>query len=84
MIRVFLVASIVTGLNRATAGAQTPASERSPYCMDRTSPRSTGTRPARRNWDATENSKFARIMDPDGNKVELWEPKLWDDKNKGA
>lgn len=31
-----------------------------------------------------ENGKFAWIMDPDGNKVELWEPKLWDDKNKGA
>jgi hypothetical protein len=26
----------------------------------------------------------AWIMDPDGNKVELWEPKVWDDKNKGA
>jgi len=23
-------------------------------------------------------------MDPDENKVELWEPKVWDDKNKGA
>lgn len=31
-----------------------------------------------------ENGKFAWIMDPDGNKVELWEPMLWDDKNKGA
>ena len=29
-----------------------------------------------------ENGAFAWIMDPDGNKVELWEPKLWDDKNK--
>jgi hypothetical protein len=29
-------------------------------------------------------SKFASIMDPDENKVELWEPKVWDDKNKGA
>lgn len=29
-----------------------------------------------------ENGKFAWIMDPDGNKVELWEPMLWDDKNK--
>lgn len=26
----------------------------------------------------------AWIMDPDGNKVELWEPKLWDEKNKGV
>ena len=31
-----------------------------------------------------ENGKFAWIMDPDGNKVELWEPMLWDDKNKSA
>lgn len=22
--------------------------------------------------------------DPDGNKVELWEPMLWDDRNRGA
>jgi predicted enzyme related to lactoylglutathione lyase len=29
-----------------------------------------------------ENGKFAWIMDPDGNKVELWEPMLWDAKNK--
>jgi len=29
-----------------------------------------------------ENGVFAWIMDPDGNKVELWEPKIWDDKNK--
>ena len=29
-----------------------------------------------------ENGKFAWVMDPDGNKVELWEPMLWDDKNK--
>jgi catechol 2,3-dioxygenase-like lactoylglutathione lyase family enzyme len=29
-----------------------------------------------------ENGAFAWIMDPDGNKIELWEPKLWDDKNK--
>ena len=34
--------------------------------------------------DSAENGKFAWIMDPDGNKVELWEPKIWDDKNKGA
>jgi hypothetical protein len=24
------------------------------------------------------NGKFAWIMDPDGNKIELWEPKLWE------
>ena len=28
------------------------------------------------------DGKFAWVLDPDGNKVELWEPKLWDDKNK--
>ena len=32
--------------------------------------------------DSHENGKFAWILDPDGNKVELWEPMLWDDKNK--
>ena len=32
--------------------------------------------------ESHENGKFAWIMDPDGNKVELWEPKNWDDKNK--
>ncbi len=31
-----------------------------------------------------ENGKFAWIMDPDGNKVELWEPKLWNPANKDA
>ena len=34
--------------------------------------------------ESHENVKFAWIMDPDGNKVELWEPMLWDDKNKDA
>ena len=34
--------------------------------------------------ESHENGKFAWIMDPDGNKVELWEPKVWSDKNKGA
>ena len=34
--------------------------------------------------ESHENGKFAWIMDPDGNKLELWEPKLWDDKNKEA
>jgi predicted enzyme related to lactoylglutathione lyase len=29
-----------------------------------------------------ENGKFAWVMDPDGNKIELWEPKIWDEKNK--
>ena len=32
--------------------------------------------------ESAENGKFAWIMDPDGNKVELWEPMLWDEKNK--
>jgi predicted enzyme related to lactoylglutathione lyase len=34
--------------------------------------------------ESHENGKFAWIIDPDGNKVELWEPMLWDDKNKSA
>lgn len=34
--------------------------------------------------ESHENGKFAWIMDPDGNKVELWEPMLWDEKNKKA
>ena len=29
-----------------------------------------------------DNGKFAWIMDPDKNKVELWEPMLMDEKNK--
>jgi predicted enzyme related to lactoylglutathione lyase len=32
--------------------------------------------------ESHENGKFAWIMDPDGNKIELWEPMAWDDKNK--
>jgi predicted enzyme related to lactoylglutathione lyase len=31
--------------------------------------------------ESIENGKFAWIADPDGNKVELWEPKIWDEKN---
>jgi catechol 2,3-dioxygenase-like lactoylglutathione lyase family enzyme len=34
--------------------------------------------------ESHENGKFAWIMDPDGNKLELWEPKIWDVKNKTA
>ena len=34
--------------------------------------------------ESHENGKFAWIMDPDGNKVELWEPKIWNEQNKGA
>lgn len=29
-----------------------------------------------------ENGVFAWLMDPEGNKIELWEPKIWDEKNK--
>ena len=32
--------------------------------------------------ECEENGRFAWVMDPDGNKVELWEPKIWDEKNK--
>lgn len=34
--------------------------------------------------EAHENGRFAWILDPDGNKVELWQPMLWDEKNKTA
>jgi len=34
--------------------------------------------------ESHENGKFAGIMDPDENKIDLWEPKVWDDENKGA
>ena len=34
--------------------------------------------------ESHENGKFAWILDPEGNKVELWEPMVWDDKNKDA
>ncbi len=32
--------------------------------------------------EAHENGKFAWILDPEGNKIELWEPAIWDEKNK--
>jgi predicted enzyme related to lactoylglutathione lyase len=32
--------------------------------------------------ESAENGKFAWVMDPEGNKIELWEPMLWDAKNK--
>lgn len=32
--------------------------------------------------ESHENGKFAWIIDPDGNKLELWEPMLFDEKNK--
>ena len=31
--------------------------------------------------ESAENGKFAWIMDPDKNKVELWEPMIMDEKN---
>jgi predicted enzyme related to lactoylglutathione lyase len=34
--------------------------------------------------ESHENGKFAWLLDPEGNKIELWEPKLWDEKNKQA
>jgi predicted enzyme related to lactoylglutathione lyase len=34
--------------------------------------------------DSDDNGKFAWIMDPDGNKVELWEPKLADEHKEDA
>ncbi|MEM1089637.1 MAG: VOC family protein [Pseudomonadota bacterium] len=32
--------------------------------------------------ESHENGRFLWVMDPEGNKIELWEPKLWDEKNK--
>ncbi|HYS08293.1 MAG TPA: VOC family protein [Myxococcales bacterium] len=32
--------------------------------------------------ESHENGKFAWIIDPDGNKVELWEPKIWAKENE--
>jgi len=34
--------------------------------------------------ESHENGKFAWIRDPDQNKIELWEPKAWDDNNREA
>ena len=34
--------------------------------------------------ESHENGQFAWIADPDGNKVELWEPKAWDEQNKAG
>ncbi|MEC7823914.1 MAG: VOC family protein [Pseudomonadota bacterium] len=30
--------------------------------------------------ESHENGKFAWIMDPEGNKIELWQPQAWQDK----
>ena len=32
--------------------------------------------------ESHENGKFAWIIDPEGNKVELWEPMAWNEANK--
>jgi predicted enzyme related to lactoylglutathione lyase len=32
--------------------------------------------------ESHENGRFAWILDPDGNKLELWQPMPWDEKNK--
>lgn len=34
--------------------------------------------------ESHENGKFAWILDPDGNKLELWEPMIFDERNKGS
>jgi len=34
--------------------------------------------------DSDENGTFAWVVDPDGNKVELWQPKASDAKNKNG
>jgi len=34
--------------------------------------------------EAEENGRFAWIMDPDENKIELWQPMSKDDKNKSV
>lgn len=39
--------------------------------------------PIQQGPEAHENGRFAWIMDPEGNKVELWEPKLWEEKTEG-
>jgi predicted enzyme related to lactoylglutathione lyase len=34
--------------------------------------------------ESHENGKFAWVVDPDGNKVELWQPMIFDEKHKKA
>ncbi|MBL8731443.1 MAG: VOC family protein [Planctomycetes bacterium] len=34
--------------------------------------------------ESHENGKFAWIMDPDGNKLELWQPMAFDPQHKGS
>ena len=40
--------------------------------------------PIHKGPESHENGRFAWILDPEGNKVELWEPKAWYEKNKSA
>lgn len=37
--------------------------------------------PLQKGPDSEPNGKFAWVMDPEGNKIELWEPKLWAEKS---
>jgi predicted enzyme related to lactoylglutathione lyase len=39
--------------------------------------------PLHKGPETHENGRFAWIIDPDGNKVELWEPKAWAPKKDG-
>ena len=32
--------------------------------------------------ESHENGKFAWVLDPDGNKIELWQPMAWNERNK--
>lgn len=34
--------------------------------------------------ESHENGTFAWVLDPDGNKVELWEPMAWNEANKAT
>ena len=42
----------------------------------------TGGVPIHQGPESHEHGKFAWIIDPDGNKVELWEPMVLEAKNK--
>jgi predicted enzyme related to lactoylglutathione lyase len=41
-----------------------------------------GAVPILKGPEYAENGIFLWVSDPDGNKVELWEPKIWNDSNK--
>jgi len=40
--------------------------------------------PWRQGPEAHENGRFACLMNPEGNKAELWESMGWDEKNKAS